>query len=517
MALKKVYAVIAIAIIAVATAGFYFFVLPSPYRVAQGEATIGKAGGCVYDGSANVTIPEGALDADTKITVKALNEGTLPVPPPPFTGLLGAATFGPDGQAFKKNVTITIPLNASKPAGSHLPLFIYNASAGVFVETDVMATVNRGGRTASVNTTHFSTGGLFDGLTEAGLDAEFTSSLKAGADGAEALMHVEAWVQTELGVTICRKVAYEWIGKCYHVSGMVFSLDYEVMGGPPPTTLDVPFGDVTAWDEWEEYEVQGLFATVHDGVEEQVSYILDLRIYLKYCTPEVVVWASDYQLKVGESATVWAEVRCDEHVLRLREINIYLSGPGTLDKVGLYSTGISGRHVNAYHATENGLATITVQYYDPDTEKTVSGSATICVGENSKVHIDQTVPWGPIEGVIGDPPCYWAVWGTFRLILDASSECGLYGSWTGTSSLYMVTEGEGCAGTTHRETWIWEGFPVSFSLPEGGGSFAIVPTEGILEGYFSGNTIIVTFVAPEALGIPGTFTFEGEIVPLEDP
>jgi len=75
----------------------------------------------------------------------------------------------------------------------------------------------------------------------------------------------------------------------------------------------------------------------------------------------------------------------------------------------------------------------------------------------------------------------------------------------------MVTEGEGCAGTAHRETWIWEDQPLYFSLPEGGGTFAINPTEGLLEGYLSGNTIEVTFTVPEALGIPGTFIFEGEI------
>jgi len=474
LAIKKVYAVIAIAIVAVAAVGFYFFILPPPYRVAEREGTIGRSGGCVYDGSANVTIPEGALDSDTKITVKTLNETMLPTSPPPFTELLGATSFGPDGLRFKTNVTITIPLNESKTAGTLLPLFVYNASSGVFIETDVMATVNPSGRTASTNITHFSTVGLFDGLTEAGLDEEITSSIEAGADEIESLEGVEEWIKTELGITICKKVVYEWIGKCYHVSGMVFTFDYEVVGGPPSPPLEpVSLGDVTTWDEWEEYEVQGLVATVHDGVEKEVTYILDLTIYLKYCTPEVVVWASDYQLEVGESATVWAEVRCGEHVLRLREINVYLSGPGTLDKTGFDSTGSSGRHTNTYHATEEGVAIITVQHYDPDTKKTVSGSATIGVGVKYRLHIDGSDSESQVD-IYGHTWTY-----VYQLVLDLYAS-DFSGNWTGTVAerCDIYRDGELLPGGWVEHPW---NYPL---FPEGQTEGSLIgEVAGVLTGY----------------------------------
>jgi len=164
--MKKVYAVIAIAIIAVVAAGFYFFVLPPPYQpppyhVSKEEGTIGRGGGCVYDGGANVTIPAEALDADTKITVNALNETTLPTWPPPLTELLGAATFGPDGLVFKTNVTITIPLSDFRSPGAHLSLFVYDQQKHEFVETGILAQVNGNGLTACAKVAHFSTYAIF--------------------------------------------------------------------------------------------------------------------------------------------------------------------------------------------------------------------------------------------------------------------------------------------------------------------------------------------------------------------
>jgi len=161
LATKKVYAVIAIVIVAVVAAGFCFFILPPPYRVAEGEATIGRGGGCVYDGSANVTIPADALVADIRISVRVLNETTLPTWPPPRTKLLGAAALHPDGLVFMTNVTITIPLSEPRSAGVRLSLWVYDQQKNEFVETGILAQVNVDGLTACGKVAHFSTYAIF--------------------------------------------------------------------------------------------------------------------------------------------------------------------------------------------------------------------------------------------------------------------------------------------------------------------------------------------------------------------
>lgn len=290
MAAKKVYAVMAIVIVAVAVVGFYFFVLPPPYHVAEGEGTIGRSGGCVYDGDANVTIPAGVLEADTKIAVKALNETMLPAVPPPFTGLLGAASFGPDGLAFRTNVTIIIPLDESKSPGTHLSLFVYDPQTEEFVDTGVFAQVNPDGRTASAKVDHFSTYAVFDGLTRAALDTILSYSLAAGLTWQEAFDNIVNFVTTELGINVGDKVGD------MKVVGILIDMDYSVDG--QEGTLIKQFGNVDGSVEVTICSYSGSTQILQDGVQKQVTFSLNIGIYMGY----------EYVIHIDQTYTTYATV-----------------------------------------------------------------------------------------------------------------------------------------------------------------------------------------------------------------
>jgi len=538
LALKKVYAVFAVVIIVVAAVGFYFFILPPSYRVAEGEANIGKSGGCVYDGGANVTVPEGALDRDILIAVKLLNVSTIPAPPPPLTTFLGAASFGPDGTSFKKNVTITIPLRESKTAGTRLPLFVYNQSKKAFVETDTMAVVNPDGKTASATVDHFSTGGLFDGVTGEGLKGAFEGGLDSGLTPKQSFDSV---VQSVLESAKLGECDIESRLECPKVVGVLISIMYET---------DVPTDDYSDAVSIGETRPAASYITVgadksewvSNGEEHYMIYSLVVEVYIDYVQPKIGIPQTVIVLEQGESVVVSAYLECCA-ALPDRNVEFHLSPLfGSISPTSDTTDGNGVAETTYTAPDEEGTATLTVMYtfqtyeetgtevyqeprfgksilkqkYEEKTT-TIGDSVTLVVSKEYKVHIDQTVPWGPIVGWAGEP-YQVTMWGTFRLILDASSEGGLYGNWKGTCSLYMVTEGEGPTGHLKRENWIWEDSPVSFSLPEGGGSFPINPTEGILTGYFdpSSNTIKVTVIQPLMEIFSCTGTFEGVIVPKGD-
>ena len=77
------------------------------------DGLIGPDGGIVTDpGGASVTIPAGALDAATDISVRTLlGKSDLPSDSQPFLPMLGGAEFGPSGTDFNLPVTLTIPVD----------------------------------------------------------------------------------------------------------------------------------------------------------------------------------------------------------------------------------------------------------------------------------------------------------------------------------------------------------------------------------------------------------------------
>ena len=119
---------------------------------AGGEVKAPNPGG----GEISVTIPAGALPADTTIEVTPLTLGTLPAVLSAGHVLFAAATFGPAGTNFSTPVTITFPLPSAKPVGAQLVVLTLNASGTGWTNFG-LATVQAGGLTATITVSHFST------------------------------------------------------------------------------------------------------------------------------------------------------------------------------------------------------------------------------------------------------------------------------------------------------------------------------------------------------------------------
>jgi WD40-like Beta Propeller Repeat/ZU5 domain len=91
------------------------------------------AGGEVRLGAARVTIPPGALEADTTITLSLVTNPNVP----DATSVVGAIyDFGPSGLTFNKPVTLSLPLNQAIPAGKRAEIGWLDEQDGQWVALD---------------------------------------------------------------------------------------------------------------------------------------------------------------------------------------------------------------------------------------------------------------------------------------------------------------------------------------------------------------------------------------------
>ena len=106
-------------------------------------------------GGAEMTIPPGALAADTEISITELRGPAAPAPEP-GRQLLAAVELGPSGLTFNSPVTVTLPLARFFLPGTSLPLS-FIAPDGTFVRAEgIVATVLENGEQASAEISHFS-------------------------------------------------------------------------------------------------------------------------------------------------------------------------------------------------------------------------------------------------------------------------------------------------------------------------------------------------------------------------
>jgi hypothetical protein len=129
----------------------------SPAASAPASKVIGSGGGTIgtSDGTAQVDIPEGALPADTTITITP----NADAPAPPDSTVVGVAyTFGPQGLTFAKPITVTLAFDPSKlPAGlSPSAIVVFTAPDGTSVYEPLPTSV-KDATHVSATTTHFST------------------------------------------------------------------------------------------------------------------------------------------------------------------------------------------------------------------------------------------------------------------------------------------------------------------------------------------------------------------------
>ncbi|MEI9951674.1 MAG: hypothetical protein WDO74_22510 [Pseudomonadota bacterium] len=133
---------------------------------------VGPAGGTLLTDGLKIVIPPGALDHEVRITAAA--GGTLP---PSYTALSRLYTFGPDGTAFLKPVSVSFDLAEAGLA----PTVYWSTASGAF--SDAHGVVD--GMKISATVTHFSQGFVAETLIAGGGSGGSAGSSETG-DGGDA-------------------------------------------------------------------------------------------------------------------------------------------------------------------------------------------------------------------------------------------------------------------------------------------------------------------------------------------
>lgn len=185
---------------------------------------IGKAGGTVSAEGISIEIPAGAVEKSTMLSISRLDQETLPCSTPLFTEFLGAASFGPDGLRFNKDVLVTIPLVEPQTSGKILDLCTYDAERQAFVSTGIPATVTNDGMKVQAKISHFTMYSVLDGLTGLAFLRIVNQVLDGGgtaADATRAVMDLIHGQGVDLGVCVYER---------YEIVGIQISFSYESEG-----------------------------------------------------------------------------------------------------------------------------------------------------------------------------------------------------------------------------------------------------------------------------------------------
>lgn len=143
---------------------------------------IGPEGGTVVGDGVTIVIPPGALTSTVLISVAPT--GTAPLG---FTGLSRLYTFGPDGTAFLKPVSVTVTLDQA----SSNPVVYWSKPGGGY--ESVGGTIAAGKITAQI--THFSTGFAGASAGDGGLDSGIDATVDSGSSDSGSDASVDAGPQ----------------------------------------------------------------------------------------------------------------------------------------------------------------------------------------------------------------------------------------------------------------------------------------------------------------------------------
>lgn len=188
------------------------------------SSVIGAAGGQVGNENASITIPAGALDSDTTITVKylpkeeELTEG-------PMLGFAGAVEFGPSGTKFNSPAEVMVKLTQT-PKNNALSIFCYDEENDRWqYESD--AEIKNGYAKFEVN--HFSKYRILDITPE--LLQKYMTIIKNNFDNGTPDTESRSQYLDYLLNTLKIMDTYElWGGQLYKCCGFIFSADYYFNG-----------------------------------------------------------------------------------------------------------------------------------------------------------------------------------------------------------------------------------------------------------------------------------------------
>src|SRR5439155_22471492 len=106
------------------------------------------------DGSISLLIPSTALKANSSINVEPISVTGLPL----ASGSgrpISAVEATPAGTQVQIPVRLSFSLNAHLDSGTKIPLLIFDPQTRTYQTTEFVATVDKSGRTASAEVTHF--------------------------------------------------------------------------------------------------------------------------------------------------------------------------------------------------------------------------------------------------------------------------------------------------------------------------------------------------------------------------
>lgn len=204
------------------------------------SSVIGAAGGQVGNENASITIPAGALDSDTTITVKylpkeeELTEG-------PMLGFAGAVEFGPSGTKFNSPAEVMVKLTQT-PKNTALSIFCYDEENDRWqYESD--AEIKNGYAKFEVN--HFSKYRILDITPE--LLQKYMTIIKNNFDNGTPDTESRSQYLDYLLNTLKIMDTYElWGGQLNKCCGFIFSADYYFNGvEDDPNDLIYQYGDTS--------------------------------------------------------------------------------------------------------------------------------------------------------------------------------------------------------------------------------------------------------------------------------
>lgn len=496
--------------------------------VVDDSGLIGPSGGTVTDsGGASVTIPAGALDAETDITVRTLPEkNDLPSESQPFLPMLGGAEFGPSGTEFDLPVTLTIPVDPPVGASDTVTVLYWDDAEDRWTALQSPVTVLPGGAAVSVETSHFT---LFSAILNV-----FDNFHANFGDGSTAQAAFDSYVAYFLSnVTwMDRKGLYR--EDCHKVVGIKIDLGYRVQHLP-----DGPYYEgYPDYSDGVSQQPDVIFYIMYDYVEEGPTgsidkfYALEIHVSLECCASDVEVSAEPASINMNETSEVTATFMCDDEPMAGYDVTF--EALGGLGEVSPATKATSG----------TGTASTTFTANEDEGIESVRASISHCGGQENPddaARIEINDDWEGTMNItfthdIGDEPLYLFT-DNVSISVDLTIEEGVItGTGTGTHNVSLNPAGN-CSeqdmnapafmvvasGTVVGENLHLQVFPTTMPL-----SFSLhcvwdtieddfsYPIYGLLEGSIMGQYIVID-VPWESGGKDSGSGFDpaGEDIPME--
>ena len=349
---------------------------PGPSSYEAVESTIGQDGGVIQDKDNNITIsiPQGALKTDTKISAQYIEEPSL-MENSPSMNFLGAVEFGPSGTTFEKPVEVSLKL-IDVPRNNKVSIFCYSEQYKVW---DFVSEANVRGDVATFNVNHFS---MYKALNVSqSMLMKFHDLVKqAQATGKPDSWIIESFEDYLINEEHVMDVYALHNGYWYQPCGLLISGNYHINGkeGDPDQLIKRVGESNIVGNTYGLCEDSSLMIDVEtykkiEGKpkEGQELILSEATVYYKMIKPDIDLTASKKTINKGESAMInirchytnaanyfdeYKDIEMDNYMLTIKKPEHF-----NIDKTSVLTN--NGRASFTVTAKENNLAeTITVNF-----------------------------------------------------------------------------------------------------------------------------------------------------------